>query len=31
MPHSLTFFKNHIILSMKYRVSSITADTAPGV
>ncbi len=31
MPHSLTFFKSHIIFSTKYRVSSITADTAPGV
>ncbi len=29
MPHSLTFFKNHIIFSTKYRVEWITAEAAP--
>jgi len=29
MPHSLTFFKNHIIFSTKYRVEWITVDAAP--
>ena len=29
MPHSLTFLKNHIIFSTKYRVEWITSDKAP--
>ncbi len=29
MPHSLTFFKSHIIFSTKYRVEWITDDAAP--
>ena len=29
MPHSLTFLRNHIIFSTKYRVEWITADAAP--
>ncbi len=31
MPHSLTFLKNHIIFSTKYRVEWITADFASRI